>query len=127
MNCLRKRSLPAGGAPLPEMKTAAEMSAACLRKDHKQVCETAVCLKETEIMDEKKRTGKRSLRGSFTVEACVIFPLLFFLIAFALRVAIEQYGEVKELSQTESVLEEVEPAETMWNMNTILKEIRDED
>ena len=83
----------------------------------------------------KKRTVCRSpeavlpkrLPGNFTIEASVIIPLLFFLIAFALRVAIEQYGEVKELSQTATSLEEIEPADIMWSTASLLEDGLNED
>ena len=58
---------------------------------------------------------KRRLQGSFTIEASVIVPLLIFLLAFALRIAIQQYGEIRELSQTGTALQELDPVEILWN------------
>lgn len=50
----------------------------------------------------------RTVKGSFTVEASFLFPLLVLLIAFFLQTAISLYCEVEQASQDVTALQQMD-------------------
>lgn len=78
------------------------------------------CLKE--ILTQKKM----NLKASFTVEASVIIPIIFFVIAFGLQVAMDQYQVIQSLSKESTKLETVEPVKVMRESDRILKGLKNE-
>ncbi len=80
--------------------------------------------------DRKKSLFFRKAPASFTVEASVIIPIILFIVIFGIRVALEQYGEVKEQAQCSVSINEIDPVDIMWNIEKIregLKGIGNED
>lgn len=65
--------------------------------------------------------------ASFTVEASVIIPLILFIVIFGIRVAMEQYEEIKEQARQPVVLEEIKPVDIMWNIEKIREGLGNED
>lgn len=80
------------------------------------------CLKEKKIWTQKKK----HLNASFTVEASVIIPIIFFVIAFGLRVAMDQYQVIQGLSKEPTKLEAVESVKVMRESDRILKGLKNE-
>lgn len=80
--------------------------------------------------DRKKNLLFWKASASFTVEASVIIPLILFIVIFGIRVALEQYEEVKEQAQGSVAINEIDSVNIMWNAEKIregLKEIRNDD
>lgn len=77
--------------------------------------------------DKRGHLWSRKIPASFTVEASVIIPLILFIVIFGIRVAVEQYGEIKEQAQQPVVLKELKPVDIMWNIEKIREGLRNED
>lgn len=80
------------------------------------------CLKEKKIWTQKRKY----LNASFTVEASVIIPIIFFVIAFGLQVAMDQYQVIQSLSKEPTKLEAVESVKVMRESDRILKGLKNE-
>lgn len=80
------------------------------------------CLKEKKIWTQKKK----HLNASFTVEASVIIPIIFFVIAFGLQVSMDQYQVIQGLSKEPTKLEAVESVKVMRESDRILKGLKNE-
>ena len=80
-------------------------------------------------LSEKRRClfrRRKMLKASFTVEASVIIPIIFFLIAFSLKVAMDQYGLIQTFAEEPIRLEEETPVKVMWETDRILKGLKNE-
>lgn len=74
----------------------------------------------------KMSRWNKTLKASFTVEASVIIPVIFFVIAFCMQVAMDQYSAIRNLSEENTKLEELLPVKIMWDTDKILKGLKNE-
>lgn len=77
------------------------------------------------MRDSTENREKRGLRGSFTVEAAFLFPILVFLTAFVLQTAIALYEDADRAAADAAELEKTNGLELFWDAVRI-KELKEE-
>lgn len=71
------------------------------------------------MVRREKKNQSKSVRGTFTVEAAIVVPMVLFCIVWMMERGIALYMKTVEISQNQEMWETFKPAEVFRNLELL--------